>query len=179
MAHFKQQQACDLRTWTQFVEIAKLEPDDRGWKLRELAPTVPASEPGPSHFLANAIRALPQHDRRYRAILRCIVATLAVERYRLAHDHWPDSLGDLVPAQLRDVPTDPFDGKPLRYLQLDGGVVIYSVGPDGQDDGGTIDRKNPNRDGTDIGFRLWDVPHRRQPPPDPEVPVPPPPGADQ
>jgi hypothetical protein len=50
---------------------------------------------------------------------------------------------------------------------LDDGVVIYSVGADGKDNGGKLD-KNPTKDGTDRGFRLWDVPKRRQPPKPPK-----------
>jgi hypothetical protein len=35
------------------------------------------------------------------------------------------------------VPTDPFDGKPLRFKPLANGYVIYSVGDDRRDNGGT------------------------------------------
>jgi hypothetical protein len=34
------------------------------------------------------------------------------------------------------VPLDPFDGAPLRYKPLVKGYVVYSIGPDGHDDGG-------------------------------------------
>jgi hypothetical protein len=63
------------------------------------------------------------------------------------------------------VPTDPFDGRPLRYRRLADGVVVYSVGDDRADDGGTLADDFPPPAGTDLGVRLWDVPHRRQPPP--------------
>jgi hypothetical protein len=55
--------------------------------------------------------------------------------------------------------------------------VIYSVGPDGQDDGGDV-RGVPdtNKNGLDVGFRLWDVARRRQ---DPPAPAPVPPGVDR
>jgi hypothetical protein len=61
---------------------------------------------------------------------------MAVERYRLARGALPSSLGDLVPAYLDIVPEDPFTGQPLRYEKLGRGFVVYSVGPDGRDDGG-------------------------------------------
>jgi hypothetical protein len=44
--------------------------------------------------------------------------------------------GDLVPTYLDTIPKDPFDGKDLRYKELDTGFVVYSVGEDGHDDGG-------------------------------------------
>jgi len=34
------------------------------------------------------------------------------------------------------MPDDPFDGQPLRYHRLDKGYVIYSIGSDGEDNGG-------------------------------------------
>jgi hypothetical protein len=92
---------------------------------------------------------------------------IAVERYRRSNNRWPDALTDLVPAYLPKVPLDPFDGTLLRYHRFDDGVVIYSVGPDGQDNGGKLD-KNPTKEGTDQGVRLWDVPKRRQPPKPPK-----------
>jgi hypothetical protein len=42
----------------------------------------------------------------------------------------------LTPEFLDAVPTDPFDGAPLRYRLLPRGYEIYSVGADGHDDGG-------------------------------------------
>ena len=98
---------------------------------------------------------------------------LAVERYRRATNRWPKALTDLVPAYLAKVPIDPFDGAPLRYRRLGDGLVIYSVGPDGKDNGGNLDKPDDpqeliirfddaTKEGTDLGFRLWDVPQRRQ-----------------
>ena len=44
------------------------------------------------------------------------------------------------------------------------GLVIYSVGPDRADNDGFMNPEQPLEPGTDIGFRLWDPRHRRQPP---------------
>jgi hypothetical protein len=68
------------------------------------------------------------------------------------------------------VPADPWDGRPLRYRRLPDGAVVYSVGADGVDNGGHFDRKEPLAEGNDLGFRLWDVKSRRQPPPEPKPP---------
>ena len=38
--------------------------------------------------------------------------------------------------------------------------------------GGTLDRQKMYQAGNDIGFQLWDVPARRQPPPPPKPPEP-------
>jgi hypothetical protein len=42
------------------------------------------------------------------------------------------------------------------------------VGPDGKDNGGKIDPQMPHREGADLGFRLWEVAKRRQPPQPPK-----------
>jgi serine/threonine protein kinase len=63
---------------------------------------------------------------------------------------------------LQEVPVDPYDGSPLRYRRRPEGVTVYAVGPDGRDDGGKLDTVNAGRDGTDVGFQLWDVARRQQ-----------------
>jgi hypothetical protein len=115
---------------------------------------------------------LPAFDRvaeaslRTQAWLRCTYTALAAERYRRAHKLWPDSLDALVAAKLlRQMPIDPYDGKPLRLARLTEGLIIYSIGPDGVDNGGKLDRKNPVAVGSDLGFQLWEVKHRNKPAP--------------
>jgi hypothetical protein len=70
----------------------------------------------------------------------------------------------MTPGLLAEVPLDPYDGQPLRYRRTEDGVVVYAVGDDGVDNGGNLDRERPNQPGVDVGFRLWDVKHRRRPP---------------
>jgi hypothetical protein len=66
----------------------------------------------------------------------CARTAVAMTRYRLDHRSSPARLNDLVPAYLDAVPTDPFDGHPLRLSIRNDRCVIYSVGPDRVDDGG-------------------------------------------
>jgi hypothetical protein len=101
--------------------------------------------------------------RRKTAMVRCLRVLLALERYRLDKKAWPAKLEELTPQYLSSVPLDPYDGKALRYRRVKDGVIVYSVGPDGTDDGGNIDRTAPTKAGTDLGYQLWDAPHRRQP----------------
>ncbi len=75
-------------------------------------------------------------DVRAAARLRTARAGLAVQRYRLATGKLPDNLAELSPTYLEAVPKDPFDGKELRYKKLETGFVVYSIGDDGNDDGG-------------------------------------------
>jgi hypothetical protein len=151
---------------SQVVEIAKLPVEEQGPRLAQLDSTL-ASQPGMVRMLVPVYSKLGEGFRRRQAQLRSAIASVALERYRQAHGGWPDSLAVLVPKYLTSVPADPYDGAPLRFRRLADHVVVYSLGPDGQDDGGNIE-KNSGAPGTDIGFRLWDATHRRQPP-DPSV----------
>lgn len=73
---------------------------------------------------------------RLTARLLAARSAVAVERRRLAASKLPENLDELVPAYIPTIPTDPFNGQPLRYRKLSKGYVGYSVGEDGTDDGG-------------------------------------------
>lgn len=113
--------------------------------------------------LMMSLTKMGETSRRKHAQLRCMIAALAVERYRQTHKKWPDPLDKVCPQFLSAAPLDPFDGQPLRYRRLGDGVVIYSVGKDGIDDGGKLDPGHSTQPGVDLGYRLWDVAKRRQP----------------
>jgi hypothetical protein len=90
-------------------------------------------------------------------MFRCALVALATERYRMRYSHWPDTLDALVPEFLDEPPVDPFDEKPLRYLRDEEGVIVYSVGEDGVDDGGEVRRQSGSRIAApDVGFRFFD-----------------------
>jgi hypothetical protein len=66
-----------------------------------------------------------------------VMTAIALKRYQLKHGNYPTTLTALVPAYLPAVPLDPVDGKPLRYRpNADGTFLLYSIGPNGRDDGG-------------------------------------------
>jgi hypothetical protein len=79
---------------------------------------------------------LNKSEIRCFAMVRLATTSVAIERFRLDAKRLPQSLDELAPRFLPAVPTDPFDGQPLRYRRLAKGYLIYSVGQDGQDDGG-------------------------------------------
>jgi GYF domain 2 len=81
------------------------------------------------------------------ARLRLAQTAVALERFRAANNHFPDSPNELAPKFLAAVPNDPFDGQPLRYRKSVEGFLLYSVGPDLKDDGGA---RKPGSD--DLSF---------------------------
>ena len=64
-------------------------------------------------------------------------------------------------AGLKAIPTDPYDGKPIRLAVIDGQPVIYSVGRDGRDDGGLKDSNRDMQPTGDLIYRLPAVEVRR------------------
>jgi hypothetical protein len=63
----------------------------------------------------------------------------ALERYRLAHGDYPDTLDTLMPQFIAQVPHDIIGGQPLHYRrEANGQFVLYSVGWNETDDGGKV-----------------------------------------
>jgi hypothetical protein len=66
---------------------------------------------------------------------------IALERYRLAHGEFPESLDALAPQIIEKIPHDVIGGEPLHYRRTDDGqFVLYSVGWNEKDDGGVVGR---------------------------------------
>jgi hypothetical protein len=78
-----------------------------------------------------------------------LMVTLALAAYKHQHARYPDTLTPLIPDYLHRVPLDPFgNGEPLRYRLRDGKPLLWSIGPDGIDNGGTpIDNSTPREPG--------------------------------
>ncbi len=108
-----------------------------------------------THLLWPALARTLQFDILDQARARATQAGLAVERYRLAEGHLPESLANLVPAYLEAVPMDPFNGQNIKYRVRKTGFVVYSVGEDLSDDGGA-ERDTRHRDPRDKP-PPWDV----------------------
>ena len=160
-----------LRHMNALVAAARLPLEEQLDRFVELAQSVDRSDRRKAD-LAQVLPLFPpdltkacQTHLRAQANLAATGAALACERFRLRHQRWPNSLAELVKTGMLDtIPTDPFDGQPLRLAFLKDGLAIYSVGADRQDDGGSINRDNPLDPRGDHGFRLWNPQARRQAP---------------
>ena len=63
----------------------------------------------------------------------------ALERHRLAHGKYPETLDPLAPQFIAKVPHDPIGGQPLHYRPTDDGqFILYSVGWNEKDNGGIV-----------------------------------------
>ena len=70
--------------------------------------------------------------------LRLLKTELAIQARRMAKGSLPETLEELVPEYLSQVPRDPMASPEasLQYRRLDHGFLLYSVGADGVDNGG-------------------------------------------
>jgi hypothetical protein len=150
--------AAELRYLTWVIERLKESPDGLRTRAAEWA-AMRERLPGQTATVDAYARCVSDLSIM-EARLRCAAAAIAAERFRRANGRWPTTLDELVPRYLSAVPHDPFDIKPLKLARRPDGIVIYSVGPDGKDDGGNLGGGQDR----DLGLRLWDVKHRRQPP---------------
>jgi hypothetical protein len=170
---FKQEHAWMLRFHNKAVESATLPPVQFRANMLALDREIAAVAPPLSRLFTSSLKRVADGAVRSELSLLCAVAGIGIERFRLRHGRWPDSLDEVVAAKLLDeVPTDYFDGKPLHYRKATDGVVIYSVGEDGKYTGDRLDegRYFVVPFSTTAEFRLWDEQHRRQPPrPRPKV----------
>lgn len=84
-------------------------------------------------------------DLSMRRMLLILVACL---RHYNEHDTWPESIPNLG-----DTSIDPFSGKPFKMITSAHSLRLYSVGPNGRDDGG-ISQQEAYR----AGSRSFDYP---------------------
>jgi len=60
---------------------------------------------------------------------------IALRSHKIEKGEIPDSLDELVPNYISEIPKDPFDGNPIRFSATK--KIIYSVGKDLEDSGGS------------------------------------------
>jgi len=93
----------------------------------------------------------------------------ALERYRLAHGEYPETLDALVPQFIEKLPHDIIGGQPsqgsgsasqpLHYRRTaDGKFLLYSVGWNETDDGGQVVLKEDGTVDRDKGDWVWQYP---------------------
>jgi hypothetical protein len=100
--------------------------------FRQVTPYTFLARIGVPNFVKATYTLARTQTRVNEAYLAC-----GLERYRLAHGQYPETLDALVPQFAEKLPHDIIGGQPLKYhLTADGQFVLYSVGWDEKDDGG-------------------------------------------
>ncbi len=120
------------------IEASQLPPGERLKQFRRISNEV--QQLSFLHLMTKqttpALTRVAELDLRARAHLELAKTALAIERYRLVGGKVPERLEELVPRYLQEVPSDPFDGNPIRYRRTEPGYRLYSISDDGQDNGG-------------------------------------------
>ena len=157
----KANHAVILEQYAALTELAAAPEVERPLQLHQAEEKLIETANIPERNLARmAIGPIVTFARNYlanQAELEAAITALAAERYRLDAGRFPNAAGQLVQNKVIDKnPVDPLDGLPMKIIPFDTkGCKIYSIGPDGKDDGGKFDRAQPGKTGTDIVFRLW------------------------
>lgn len=91
------------------------------------------------------------------AVNRLLLVALALRAFRMEHGRPANSLTELTPTYLKQLPDDPFAAQGTFQYHLKGSdFVLYSVGPDGKDDGGvaTDDPQQASASSGRQGYRV-------------------------
>ena len=115
-----------------------------------------------SGFLLPALSRAVQKFAFGQAGADAAALACALERYRLAHGQFPESLGPLVPEFITQLPHDVITGQPLKYRRTaDGQYLLYSVGWNQTDDGGVLGlTKSGEAIDQKAGDWVWRLPAR-------------------
>ncbi len=86
----------------------------------------------------------------------------ALAAYRAEHGAYPAKLDELVPKYVKAIPKDIFNNDAnLHYTRQDNGYLLYSVGPNGKDDGGKgYDDRKESEDWDDLVVRIPSKPEQ-------------------
>jgi hypothetical protein len=89
---------------------------------------------------------------------RLLLVAIALRGYYADHGAYPASLGQLAPGYLKSLPDDPFAASgTFKYRLADGKYLLYSVGPDGVDNGGkAIDVPVPGSSNVNARYYVQD-----------------------
>ncbi|MCH7591481.1 MAG: hypothetical protein IH989_01705 [Planctomycetes bacterium] len=113
--------------------LTTLPPEPSDW-----SPLERLTRPVSGIVISSLGRAVFLHFRLL-AEMRMAAIALAIRLYEVDHGRRPDALAELVPEYLSAVPMDPLaaDDRPIAYLPDAPKPILYSVGENGTDDGGS------------------------------------------
>jgi hypothetical protein len=75
-------------------------------------------------------------ERRRDAFLQLLIVDLSIREFCEVNGRVPNDLSELIPDYMLASPNDPFGQGPFSYRKTTDDFEVYSVGPDGVDDGG-------------------------------------------
>jgi hypothetical protein len=138
-----------------YIEVRHIEPEERA--LNPVMAALRGNALG--EMIYGLLMPAPRGAHRVMCQTNVQVAAtrtlLAMKAYKLDKGRLPETLEQLVPEYLDAVPLDDFDGKPLRYNAAK--KIIYSVGEDLEDNGGTTKQEFIEAKARELGLDLKDA----------------------
>jgi hypothetical protein len=149
-----------LRHMTEMTQLAQLPRGQRRQRVAEVEADLRSKKGDRKYIfytlLSPAISRVFNVRDRQLASIRCARTALAAEQFRLTHEGtWPQTIEQLVPNFLPEVPIDPFTDDPLELEEHDGVLIISSVGSDGLVDDAFVNPARMKPADPAIRFRLW------------------------
>ncbi|GEM_PF-2389120 len=156
-----------LESFDQIIEISGLDLPERVSKATVWKNEVErASRRFPLKILSglylSSLDRVVIRSAEYEALRGAAAMAVEIERYRLDHGGVVErKLTDMVSPGILETYFDPFNGEPMRLRLLDNSYVIYSVGPDLEDNLGDLKMKSSrSKDRNyDVGV---EIDHRRR-----------------
>jgi hypothetical protein len=118
-----------------YKDARAIDPDGRAFSLPKSVLRGNVIGDALYRMLRPSLRGVHELKCRTNFELAVTRTLLAMKAYKLDKGRLPETLEQLVPEYLDAVPIDDFDGKRLRYNAAK--KIIYSVGKDLEDNGGT------------------------------------------
>jgi hypothetical protein len=161
-----------LQLWVRLVEVARTDWPERARRSADILESSRQQQAPRARGYFNpllnpnlALAAFSQAiDPTQLIIDRASRVAVAIERFRRDRHALPAGVSDLVPQYLREIPLDPYSGRPLLFRPQGIAYTVYSVGPNQQDDEGNLSSELERARqqgwgsrvirGTDIGVRV-------------------------
>ncbi len=152
-----------LRLWLALDALTYLDAMDRAIQLAPLPyPEALSARPLPDDFvptspwrpwpprpvtvvIAPYFAGTARPPAKGAAPLALARTALELQAYRAEEGRYPQSLAHFGSATSHPLPPDPFSGKSLLYHPQGQGFLLYSVGPNLKDDGGTRSKTGPSQ----------------------------------
>jgi hypothetical protein len=143
MVHARRDETLDVgdRIYDEQIKLARMTPYQRHREDVTSADDILTSLSSRKFFLLHFI--MPAFDRASEIAFRgkvshqATLTILALARWRAEKGEYPASLDQLTAAGLlTDLPMDPWSDKPLIYRRTGDNFILYSLGPNFEDNGG-------------------------------------------
>jgi len=151
----QQQRTRVLDLFDRALKLAAGPPYERALWASELDLTVDVNDqPAPAldKVYESSIREAILSGSAITANARLLDTALAIQRYFRRHASYPPTLEAMMPEFISSVPVDPFSRGALRWKLTSDGAVLYSVGPDLEENVGPPGKE---MDGGDLAFKFY------------------------